>query len=200
VIGEGELAPGPFLAASVGHVVGVAVEKEVIGIDASPLVATMADIRARRDWPVLQAPGQAMRALRAVVDAERAVAAVGDGALPEMTAGDRIDLRVVGQPALEGPAWPAMNAWFLLHAAHFTRRVVDHLLWALAREKCPQTRPIRRGQCPFEFLRIDTLSSPAQRSLQSVWRERGRALPEDYFGGAFGLNFWTRFPLSTSPV
>jgi hypothetical protein len=63
VIGESELAAGALLAATVGHVVGMAVEEEVVGVDASPLVAAMADIHAWRDRPMLQAPGEAMRPL-----------------------------------------------------------------------------------------------------------------------------------------
>ena len=88
----------------------------MLGIDAAPLVAAMADIHARRDRTMAKTPRQPMRPLRAAGDTERPVAAVVHGALPEVAAGDRIDLGIVDKPLLERPAWAAMYAAFL-HAA-----------------------------------------------------------------------------------
>jgi hypothetical protein len=63
IVGERQLAAGAGLAAAVGHVVGVAVEEQMLGIDAASLVTTVADIHARRDRSVPHAPGEAVRPL-----------------------------------------------------------------------------------------------------------------------------------------
>jgi hypothetical protein len=158
VVGEGQSPPGARLAAAIGHVVGVAVEEQMLGIDATPLIATVADIHPRRNRSVPQAPGEAVRPLRMAADGERAVAAVVDRALPEVTAGNRIDLDVVGKPPLEAPARAAMHAT-LLHGAQTTRRVVRHLLRAMASIFRPENQASTRGPLPIKRLARERLST-----------------------------------------
>lgn len=143
----GERAPRPVLAAAVGHVGRMAFREQVVGIDAASLVAAMADVHARRDRPVPERPGKAMRPTRTAADAERAIAAVVDRALPEVTAGDAVDPRVVGKPLLEGPAGPAMNTFF--HAGQNTERGSDHLLRAMAPVKWGHLCGFFRGPMPI---------------------------------------------------
>ena len=88
-----------------------------------------------------------MRPTRAATDAERAVAAVVDRALPEVTAGDGVDPRVMGKPLLEGPAGPAMDTFF--HAGQNTERGSDHLLRAMAPAKRSHLRGFFRGPLPI---------------------------------------------------
>jgi len=170
-VGEGELAPRALLAAAVGHVVGMAVEEQVVGIDAAPLVAAVADVHARRDRPVAQAPGEAVGPLRPTGDAESAVAAVAAGALPEVAAGDRIDPGVVGESPLEGPARAAMNAR-LLHAAHFKRCAVNHLLWAMAFAIPWETAGVFAGPLPITIsanrLPVDLSGNQPRRPDRSL--------------------------------
>jgi len=158
IVGERQLAAGAGLAAAVGHVVGVAVEEQMLGIDAASLVTTVADIHARRDRSVPHAPGEAVRPLRAAADSKRAVAAVVDRALPEVTARDRIDLDVVGKPLLEGPAGTAMYAT-LAHAAQHTRRHMRHLLWAMASIFRQKNHASTRGPLPIMRVARERLST-----------------------------------------
>ena len=86
VVGKGEFAPRAVLAASVGHVVGMAVEEKMVRVDAAALVAAMADIDMRRDRAMPDRPGEAMRPLGAAIHGERAVAGIGHGAAPDVAA------------------------------------------------------------------------------------------------------------------
>lgn len=56
------LASSPAaLGAHVRHVFGLGSKKKVCGVDAQPVVASMADGEAVWDWPVGKLPGEAMR-------------------------------------------------------------------------------------------------------------------------------------------
>jgi hypothetical protein len=85
-VGEGQLAAGALLAPAIGHVGGVAVEEKMIGVDAAALVAAMADVHARRDGTVPDEPCHPVRPLGAARHAERAVARVVHGAVPDVAA------------------------------------------------------------------------------------------------------------------
>jgi hypothetical protein len=110
VVGEGQRAPGAFLAATIRHVAGVARHEEMVGVDTASLVAAMADIDSRRDRAVPLAPSQAMRPLRAALEAKRAVSGVVHDTVPDVTARRGVEAGVVGEPLGDRPARLAMYA------------------------------------------------------------------------------------------
>src|SRR4051812_582793 len=85
-------------------------EEEVIGIDAAPLVAAMAEDLARGDRPVFSAPGQAMGEPWAIAITRRAVALPLRRRLPDPAARDRIAAAVMGDALLDRPAVRAFEA------------------------------------------------------------------------------------------
>src|SRR6185436_10266026 len=133
---------------------------------------------SRRDRSVPQAPGEAMCPLRATVHGERAVAAVSDRPLPEMAAGDWIDLGVVGKPPLDGPARAAVQAT-LLHATQNTCRPAGHLLWAMAAIFRQENQAAIRLPLPIMRLATEGLSTgfpvvTAMGFFAAVWADYRR--------------------------
>jgi hypothetical protein len=64
----------------------VTAEEEMIGVNASALVASMADIEAGRDRTVLEDPSQSMGEVALAMKVELTVTAMGKRALPDQAA------------------------------------------------------------------------------------------------------------------
>src|SRR5258708_7825473 len=97
------LRPG-FMAqleGPVGHVVLLRPEKQVIGIDAGPHVAAMADIEALGDGTVLGKPRGPVGKLRRALPEDVAIAIGVAARRPEKAAGLRIEDAALGKTALQ---------------------------------------------------------------------------------------------------
>lgn len=115
------LAAPPPLGLEVGHVLGVGAEEEVVGVHAVPLVAAMADVHARRDRPMGRHPGEAVREVGLLADADHGVAVGHEAALPDQAAGDRVLRAGVGEAPLGRPVPAAALAMGFRHAPHHRR-------------------------------------------------------------------------------
>jgi len=81
----------------VGIVVGARAEDEMIGIHAAPYVAAMADNHSAGNRTVLQRPGESVRRMSAALVAKAAIPIIVIVALPDVAAGQRLGLAVVGE-------------------------------------------------------------------------------------------------------
>jgi hypothetical protein len=78
-------------------------KEEMVRVDATPLIAAMADVHAGRDRPMLEFPGQAMGELNDVLAGQLAIAVVIQGCLPDQAARDGIPFGVTRQALLRCP-------------------------------------------------------------------------------------------------
>jgi hypothetical protein len=120
-----------------GHVVGMSAEIEVIGVAAAPLVAAMADLQAFRDRSVPGDPGQPMGHPALAPEGHLAVAVGLGRALPDVAAGEGIDLGETGE-ALGGrpgagatPLGVTLGRLTLLHARMIIEVPLNLLFWSL---------------------------------------------------------------------
>src|SRR5882757_7063603 len=102
----------------------------MVGVAAAPDVAAMAQDHARGDRAVAQRPGQPMGGPRLVADVELAVARVVDRAVPDVTAGERVDPAVEGQPLGRAQAG-ITGGELLVHRDRISPTTRNPLFWSL---------------------------------------------------------------------
>jgi hypothetical protein len=111
-LGQSEPTPFSPFALHVGHVGGLRVEEQVLGIHAATYIAAMADHLASRNWPLCHDPSEAMGAIEAAPNANLAISLPVNRCLPDVASGQRIDLYVVGKALLGGPRSRALPECF----------------------------------------------------------------------------------------
>jgi hypothetical protein len=103
VIPDSKLSSPSPLCFHVRHVGGLRTEKEVIGVDASALIAAMANDHAPCDRTMLDRPSPSMSVGRLALVVESAVSSGRRLALPDHAARKRIDFRPKSQSLLIRP-------------------------------------------------------------------------------------------------
>src|SRR4051812_18650376 len=141
----GAFATRPPLLRHVIHVGLVRAHEVMVRIDATPLVAAMAEHHSRRDRPVSRDPEKSMQELRLAEDRYPRIAAAIAYAFPDVAAGERIDPGLRREPRLERAA---LVRWLCRHARTIGRARCDHLLWAMAACIRGQSRGFSAFHCP----------------------------------------------------